>query len=46
MPGEVLGAARKQDLVQNVGGVVGLFVLVVEVIYTNLVVGRPHVGQL
>lgn len=46
VPGEVLGAARKEDLIQDVAGIVGLFVLVVEVVDSNLVLGRPHVRQL
>lgn len=46
VPGEVLGPSCKQDLVENLFGVVRLLVLVAEVVDANLVVGRPHIRQL
>lgn len=46
VPGEVLRAPCKEDLVEDVPGVVGGLVLVAEVVDANLVVGRPHVRQL
>lgn len=46
VPGEVLGAPCEEDLVQDVAGLVGDFVLVVKVVDADLVVGGPDVGQL
>lgn len=46
VPGQVLAAPCKQDLVEDVGRIVGLLVLVVEVVDADLVLGRPDVGQL
>lgn len=42
----MLGPSCKQDLVEDLFGVVRLLVLVAEVVDANLVVGRPHIRQL